>query len=98
MKILVLNAGSSSQKTCLYEIGSSVPEDAPEPLWEGRIELDGDSAEVRVRNSRGYRAEETIKVEARSASVGELLVRLWSDKSRSAGAPAPRCLGAHRGP
>jgi acetate kinase len=96
MKILVLNAGSSSQKTCLYEIGSLLPQDAPDPLWEGRIELDGETAKVRVKNSRGYRAEETVRVEARSASVSELLVKLWSDQSRSAGAPAAVDVIGHR--
>src|ERR1700733_14256891 len=96
MKILVLNAGSSSQKTCLYEIGSSIPEDAPTPLWEGKIEVDGDSAEVRERNSRGVRAEETVRVEAGSASVGELLVKLWSEKGRSFGARAAVDVVAHR--
>jgi len=39
MKILVLNSGSSSQKTCLYEIGKSLPVDPPVCLWEGKIEL-----------------------------------------------------------
>src|SRR5580698_991153 len=96
MKILVLNAGSSSQKTCLYEIGSLLPEDVPEPLWEAKVELDGDSAEVRVKNSRGVSAEETVSVEAGSASAGELLVRLWSDKSRAVGAPAAVDVVAHR--
>src|ERR1700728_1793811 len=90
MKILVLNAGSSSQKTCLYEIGNVIPEDAPQPLWEGKIALDGDSAEVRVKNSRGDRAEETVRVEARSASVGELLVELWADKKAGLSELLPR--------
>lgn len=96
MKILVLNAGSSSQKTCLYEIGSLLPEDAPEPLWQAKIELDGDRAEVRVKNSRGVSAEETVSVGAGLVSAGELLVRLWSDKSRSVGAPAAVDVIAHR--
>ena len=43
MKILVLNSGSSSQKACLYEIGDALPESAPLPLWEGRIEWNGDT-------------------------------------------------------
>jgi acetate kinase len=96
MKILVFNAGSSSQKTCLYEIGTLIPEDALAPLWEGKIEVDGDNAEVRLKNSRGVRAEETVRVEAESASVGELLVMLWSDKSRSVGAPETVDVVAHR--
>ena len=44
MKILVLNSGSSSQKTCLYEIGETLPVDPPACLWEGKIEWDGDDA------------------------------------------------------
>jgi acetate kinase len=96
MKILVLNAGSSSQKTCLYEIGSRVPEDAPAPLWQGKVELEGNNAEVRVKNSRGGGAEETVRAEVGSAAAGELLIKLWSDKSRSAGAPAAADVVAHR--
>ncbi|MBE9195653.1 acetate kinase [Synechocystis sp. LEGE 06083] len=39
MKFLILNAGSSSQKSCLYEIpGDRLPETAPEPLWEAFID------------------------------------------------------------
>ena len=37
MKILILNAGSSSQKSCLYDITSPIPNVAPQPLWEGKI-------------------------------------------------------------
>ncbi|MDJ0536438.1 MAG: acetate kinase [Xenococcaceae cyanobacterium MO_207.B15] len=38
MKILVLNAGSSSQKSCLYSLGDSLPDTPPEPLWEAHID------------------------------------------------------------
>ncbi|MEB3247929.1 MAG: acetate kinase [Merismopediaceae bacterium] len=39
MKILVLNAGSSSQKSCLYELTDNVlPAHPPEPLWTGFID------------------------------------------------------------
>ena len=48
MKILVLNSGSSSQKSFLYELGDKLPLEAPEPLWAATIEWDGDSAEVTV--------------------------------------------------
>ena len=34
MKILVLNAGSSSQKSRLYELTNTLPDLAPTPLWE----------------------------------------------------------------
>jgi acetate kinase len=39
MKFLILNAGSSSQKSCLYDLpGDRLPETAPEPLWEAFID------------------------------------------------------------
>ena len=41
MKILVLNAGSSSHKLSLYELGGPLPEHPPAPLWERKIEWRG---------------------------------------------------------
>ncbi len=39
MKILVLNAGSSSQKSCLYNLtDNNFPIDIPEPIWEAMID------------------------------------------------------------
>ncbi len=39
MKILVLNAGSSSQKSCLYNLSNDVlPSQAPDPQWEAMID------------------------------------------------------------
>ena len=49
MKILVLNSGSSSQKTCLYEIGEALPEDPPVCLWEGKVEWDGEAVSSRAQ-------------------------------------------------
>jgi acetate kinase len=39
MKLLVLNAGSSSQKSCLYDLPeASLPAQVPAPLWEASID------------------------------------------------------------
>lgn len=43
MNILVFNAGSSSHKSCLYQLGDaplpdSLPESPPDPLWEAQID------------------------------------------------------------
>ncbi len=38
MYILVLNAGSSSQKSCLYQVETELPQQPPEPLWEAHID------------------------------------------------------------
>ena len=50
MKILVLNSGSSSQKSALYECGDTLPCDPPQPLWEANIEWNGGSAKTRIRS------------------------------------------------
>ena len=38
MKILVLNAGSSSHKVSLYQLGENLPDDPQPPLWEAKID------------------------------------------------------------
>lgn len=38
MIILVFNAGSSSQKSCLYNLGASIPDTPLKPLWEAHLD------------------------------------------------------------
>jgi acetate kinase len=38
MMVLVLNAGSSSQKSCLYSLGNLLPDTPTEPLWEAHLD------------------------------------------------------------
>jgi acetate kinase len=98
MRILVLNAGSSSQKACLYEIGHSLPPDPPQPAWEGKIQLNGDQAEIHAKNSQGASREEKIPVPAgqSSSSVGQLLGNLWSEKAGAVAPPRSIDVAAHR--
>ena len=98
MRILVLNAGSSSQKTCLYEIGDSLPPEPPEPLWEGKVQISGDRAEVHATNSSGISIEDHIGVRPQtgSSSVAQALGELWSGKAREAGPPASVDAAVHR--
>ncbi len=54
MKILVLNAGSSTQKSCLYEIADEAfSTQAAQPLWEGKINWTQDRgvAEIEVKTA-----------------------------------------------
>lgn len=83
MKILVLNSGSSSQKACLYEIGDAFPENPLLPLWEGRIEWNGDTAAVKVRNSKGIAKQEELKISSRESVLNALLETSWSGATRS---------------
>src|SRR6266404_1564350 len=81
MKILVLNSGSSSQKSSLYELGEVLPEDPPFPAWEGKIEWSGDSAKAEVRNHRGVVQKDQVQAPSRSAAVEHLLSTLCSGET-----------------
>ena len=83
MKILVLNSGSSSQKTCLYEIGETLPADPPACLWEGKIEWDGAEASVAVKTSHGIAERDRVKVSSRAQAVEHLLATLWSGQTQA---------------
>ena len=80
MKILVLNSGSSSQKTALYELTGFLPEQPPAPAWEGQIEWSGDQADVQVRNLRGATLKERVTVASRSEAIDLLLNTLSGGK------------------
>lgn len=75
MKILVLNAGSSSQKSCLYEISDvTLPESPPEPLWEGMVDWGKvvKGAELTVK-ANGVKREISLETESRSQALSTLL-------------------------
>src|SRR5438445_12870931 len=93
MKILVLNSGSSSQKSALFELGDSLPQDPPEPLWQAKIEWGEGSFNVQVRNARGaalheqkkdeqrrdeQRKDEQRKIDSRASPIRQMLETLWS--------------------
>jgi acetate kinase len=96
MKILVLNSGSSSQKSCLYEIGEALPQEPPSCLWEGKIEWRGEIAEVEVKNSHGLAQREQLKAPSRAEAVRRLLGSLFAGKTQVASAPAEIDVAGHR--
>ncbi len=82
MKILVLNSGSSSQKSCLYDIAKTLPPHPPAPTWEGKIEWNGNHADIQVQNSEGARLKDRVEAGSRSDAIEHLLDTLWSGKLR----------------
>ncbi|PHJ69243.1 acetate kinase [Nostoc linckia z18] len=76
MKILVLNAGSSSQKSCLYEIADeALPTQAPKPVWEGKVNWTQDHgvAEIEVKTAIGATVENSISGESPEAHLAYML-------------------------
>jgi acetate kinase len=82
MKILVLNSGSSSQKSCLYELGGSVPDSPPAPLWEAKIEWGDDGATLKIRTSSGKTTEQRLDKSKRPEAIAQLLKALVSGETR----------------
>jgi acetate kinase len=96
MKILVLNSGSSSQRSCLYDIGKTLPAHPPAPAWEGKIEWDGSQADVQVRNSQGAQLKDRVQVASRSHAISQQLDTLWNGKLRVVSAPSEIDVVGHR--
>lgn len=96
MKVLVLNSGSSSQKTSLYEIGPNLPDSPPAPVWEGKIEWEENDAEIAVRTSHGANLRDHMKVRSRAEAIEQLLDSLWKGSTRVLSAPADVDLAGHR--
>ena len=96
MKILVLNSGSSSQKSCLYEIGNAIPGHPLEPAWEGKVEWDGDRADIQVQNSHGAQLKARAQVASRSHAIDRLLDTLWNGELRVLSDPSEIDVVGHR--
>lgn len=96
MKILVLNSGSSSQKSCLYDVGNTLPASPPEPVWQAKAEWNGNRAEVTIETAGGAKLKEQRAVESREKFLESLLESLWSGKTRVLAAPSEINVVGHR--
>ena len=96
MKILVLNSGSSSQKSCLYDLGNTLPEHPPAPVWEGKIEWDGGQADIEAQNSQGAQLKDCVQIASRSHAIDQLLDTLLNGKLRVISVPSEIDVVGHR--
>jgi acetate kinase len=99
MKILVMNAGSSSQKSCLYEItGDRLPDHPPNPMWEAQIDWTHQQgvAELKVQGADGAVLKEELPFEARPPVIDRLLSTLWSGSTQVIAEPSEIQVVGHR--
>jgi acetate kinase len=80
MKILVLNAGSSSQKSCLYDMGAATVSDDPlsapplPPLWEGVIDWGRSPQEAELTiQIDNQKQTHSLATDSRPQALGQLL-------------------------
>jgi acetate kinase len=84
MKILVLNAGSSSQKACLFEIADSLPSQPPPPLWEAQIDWTHQQgvAELKVKTAHGASLNQEKPFDSKTEAIHYLLDTLWQGETQ----------------
>jgi acetate kinase len=98
VKILVLNAGSSSQKSCLYEFKEETLASPSQPLWEAEIDwtLHQGEADLTVATAHGASVEETLQSESRSEATRHMLTTLWDGKTKIITQPSDIDVVGHR--
>ncbi|OLP18824.1 acetate kinase [Leptolyngbya sp. 'hensonii'] len=98
MKILILNAGSSSQKSCLYEFNSKLPDRPPHPLWEAQIDWTRQQgiAALHVKTRQGATLNQEIATTSRKEMTMTLLKTLWAGDTQVIPEPAALDVVGHR--
>lgn len=84
MKILVLNAGSSSQKSCLYEITEkNLPENPPKPIWEATIDWNANNDYGLMEiTANGVKNEFKLNPEKRQEGIAKMLESLSQGETK----------------
>ena len=103
MKILVLNSGSSSQKSALFDLkgGETSDQKAGSPLWQAKIEWNKESATLAVSTARGESLTRKTKTHDRKSALKEMLETLWDGPTKVAEAKDIQVVGhrvVHGGP
>ncbi len=98
MKILVLNAGSSSQKSCLYELADQLPDYPLQPLWEAQIDWTHHQgiAEIKIKTIQGEVLESEITTNSRLEVINQMFNTLWSGKTQVITQPSDIDVVGHR--
>lgn len=98
MKILVLNAGSSSQKSRLYDIGDSLPEKPPQPLWSADADWmqQKGTISLTVTTAHGETVSEERQGASHEAALQHILNTLWRGPTRVIDGPADIDMVGHR--
>jgi acetate kinase len=96
VKILVLNSGSSSQKSSLFDFGASLPDSPLAPLWEGKLEWQGEHAILEAKNSAGIIQKEEMTVSAREKATAHLLDALTSGRASALSNKSEIAVVGHR--
>ncbi|HHP7243855.1 MAG TPA: acetate kinase [Elainellaceae cyanobacterium] len=99
MNILVMNAGSSSQKSCLYQCSrDQLPDHPLEPLWDAQIDWtkQSNAAELTVKTAHGETLEASLEPDSRPDGIADMLKTLWQGSTQVIERPDDIQLVGHR--
>ncbi len=97
MKILVLNAGSSSQKSRLYDISAVPPTDPPAPLWAADADTTRGKGETDLKITANDQAvTQQVQSEEQPTVIEQMLKTLWSGKTQVIAGPQEIAVVGHR--
>ncbi|WP_159784134.1 acetate/propionate family kinase [Sodalinema gerasimenkoae] len=98
MKVLVLNAGSSSQKSCVYELPEAAfPETPAEPIWEAMVDwgISPDYGQLTV-TANGIKQETHLSRDTPNHGLEEMLATLVQGETQVLGALSEIAMVGHR--
>lgn len=96
MKILVLNSGSSSQKSALFELEPESTGDPVPALWEAKLDWRDQKETLHIRNSSGKEIRTEKPAGDRQTSVEAMLRNLWSGPTAVLSRPNDVAIVGHR--
>ncbi len=98
MKILVMNGGSSSQKSTLYDVTDPSTVQPPSPLWEGSADWaeHAGEADLKITTAAGEKVEKKLSTDSRHDVIAGLLETLWSGPTRVVDSPADITIVGNR--
>lgn len=94
--ILVINAGSSSVKCCLFELGGSPAEAAGKFLWKANVNTAALKARMELRDAGESVVIELAAQESRQRQLAAVLETIWSGEKRVIDNPGAIELVGHR--
>lgn len=96
MKILVLNSGSSSQKSAFFELDSFSSADPVAPIWEGKIDWQDGKAILEVRPTTGEKIRQEVAASGRASATSLMLKTLWEGRTAALRSASELDVVGHR--
>ncbi|HKV47158.1 MAG TPA: acetate kinase [Candidatus Acidoferrales bacterium] len=96
MKVLVLNSGSSSQKTAVYEIDGQPVAEPAAPVWQGTLEWTGDGAGASPGKPIGASSHGHLHASNRAEALKHLLEGFFKGNVSNAESTEGIALVGHR--